>query len=446
VVAASALVLVLTVQWLFGDEIVRFAADLLRGADRISPGPASVVVAATWLLAAVLAGGAFVAVVVHRRWRAAGTVAAAGTAAAAVGALLSAWNEPSADAVVHAAEWVDGAVEAATATEILLAAAAAMVTAAAPWVPRRWRRLGWALVVGLVLTRALATPIALSSLRAVLTGWVVGAAVVVALGGPARRPRGAAVADGMARVGVPLRRLEQASLDARGSTPYFAVARDGRRLFVKTLGQDERSADLLFRMYRTALPRDLGDERGYLSLRRAVEHEALLALAARDQGARTPRFVALAPAEPDGFVLAYEAIDGRSLDRVDPAEVDDRVLDGIWAQVALLRSRGIAHRDLRLANIFLAADGDVWIIDFGFSELAASDTLLATDVAELLASSSLQVGTDRAVRAAVAALGPAAVRTAHERLRPWALAGATRAAYKARPGLLDELQRAVATL
>ena len=41
----------------------------------------------------------------------------------------------------------------------------------------------------------------------------------------------------------------------------------------------------------------------------------------------------------------------------------------------------IAHRDLRLANVFLAADGVVWMIDFGFSELAASDLLMATDLA-----------------------------------------------------------------
>jgi hypothetical protein len=41
--------------------------------------------------------------------------------------------------------------------------------------------------------------------------------------------------------------LERAGVDARGSTPHFAKLADGRRLFVKALGQDERDADLLFR-------------------------------------------------------------------------------------------------------------------------------------------------------------------------------------------------------
>jgi len=45
--------------------------------------------------------------------------------------------------------------------------------------------------------------------------------------------------------------------------------------------------------------RQLGDDRPFSSLRRMVEHEALVALAARDVGVRTPRFVAFANAMPN---------------------------------------------------------------------------------------------------------------------------------------------------
>ena len=167
-----------------------------------------------------------------------------------------------------------------------------------------------------------------------------------------------------------------------------------------------------------------------------------MALAARDLGMRTPRLVAFATAEPDGFVLAYEAIDGRSLDRVEPDEMTDDVLAGVWAQFALLRRHRIAHRDLRLANVFLAADGEAWIIDFGFSELAASDLLLATDVAELLASSTTQVGAERAVAAGLArGRRRRRSRTALDRLQLPMLSGATRTAMKADPSLLPDLRR-----
>jgi undecaprenyl-diphosphatase len=150
--------------------------------------------------------------------------------------------------------------------------------------------------------------------------------------------------------------------------------------------------------------------------------------------------VAFATAEPHAFVLAYEAIEGRSLDRLDPDEVTDQVLADIWALVGEMRAHRIAHRDLRLANVFLAADGAVWMIDFGFSELAASPVLLATDVAELLASSTLQVGPARAVAVGHGAVGGAVLRDAVGRLQPWALSGATRTGMKGRPGLLDELR------
>ena len=139
-------------------------------------------------------------------------------------------------------------------------------------------------------------------------------------------------------------------------------------------------------------------------------------------------------------MLAYEAMAGRSLDRLAPDEVTDDVLAAVWVEVVRLRAHRIAHRDLRLANVFVADDGLVWMIDFGFSELAASDLLLANDVAELVASSALLVGAERAVACARGAVGPEGLAGASVRLRPWALSGATRTALGERPGLLEEIR------
>ena len=155
---------------------------------------------------------------------------------------------------------------------------------------------------------------------------------------------------------------------------------------------------------------------------------------------RTPALRAFATADPNGYVLAYEAIEGRSLDRLDPSEVSDAVLAAIWDLVGQLRDHRVAHRDLRLANTFLVDDGHAWLIDFGFSEVAASDLLLANDVAELMASSSVYVGAERAVTNAAASVDRSTLADAHDRLHPWALSGATRTALKARPGLLDDLR------
>jgi undecaprenyl-diphosphatase len=278
------------------------------------------------------------------------------------------------------------------------------------------------------------------STKAALIGWTVGSAVLVIFGSPTRRPSVDSIKAGLALSGLDLESLKAANVDARGSTPYFGAAADGTRYFVKALGVDQRSADLLFRLYRWVQRKDLGDERPFSSLRRAVEHEAFVALAARDLGVLTPRVAAFATAEPNAYVLAYEAVEGQSLDGVPPEDVTDDVLGQVWANLAHLRRFRIAHRDLRLANLFLGADGRIWMIDFGFSEIAASDRLLANDVAELVASSSAVVGAERATAHAVASVDPATLAAARERLHLWSLSGASRTALKERPGLLDDLR------
>jgi glycosyltransferase 2 family protein len=442
-VAVAALLIVVVIGVFFDDAIVGFVSDLVRGFEALPTWLVTGMVVLGQILGVVIIIGGAAAAIVRRRWFLLAVTTAAAAAAVAMTLLIT----PIVDHVAPQATEVDESYTLVatdgTLSTVGLAMVAAMVTAAAPWVSRRWRRLGWTLVIIMALTRLLGGPIEFDTLVAVLAGWIAGAAVIVLLGAPSRRPTGASIADGLGSVGVPLARLEQASLDARGSTPYFATGRDGAALFVKALGEDERSADLLFRVYRRLQPVDLGDEKAFSSLRRAVEHEALVALAARDIGIRTPRLVAFATAKPDGFVLAYEAIAGRSLDRLEAAEMTDEVLAGVWEEFALMRSHRIAHRDLRLANVFLADDGEAWIIDFGFSELAASDRLLATDLAELLASSTTQVGAERAVAAGLAAVGPDVLVSALDRLQLPMLSGATRTAMKADPSLLSELRQRV---
>ena len=447
VVALAAALALLVVEWLFGGALVGFASDLLRGLDALPSWMIDVVVVGTRILAVVVFTAGLVWTLWGRRWRLLVTVVLAAAVAELLVVIgLALIERDEGRTLVDVGANVGPLSNDGFPTVWGVGAVAAALTAAAPWMSRGWRRAGWALLLGTMFSAFIDSPVSFAWLWSAVVGWVAGAAVLVAVGAPSRRPTAQGVIDGLRRVGLPLHELRQAGVDARGSTPYFGVGENGDSVFVKALGADERSADLLFRLYRRIQRRRLGDEKPFSTLRRAVEHEALLALAARDLPLRTPRLRALAAVDPNGFVLAYEQIAGRSLDRVDPAMITDPVLAAVWQLLAQLRQRRIAHRDLRLANIFLDDAGEVWLIDFGFSELAASDLLLATDVAELIASSSLCVGPERAVAHAVAGVDEATLTRALGRLRPWALAGATRTALKSRPGALDDVRTRLAAV
>jgi undecaprenyl-diphosphatase len=442
IVAFVVLLGLMLLDWLAGDTLVRFAHDLLSGLSAMPTWILDAFVIGTRIAAIALVVLGIVTLARDGGMRLIGTVILAIVVTWALIAIFEVGDTASAGPVVNLDD-LGPLTAAGWATIAALGALAGALTAAAPWLSRRARRFGWTVTIAVGVVYLMTTAVSFDTLRALACGWLAGAITLVILGAPTRRPSGQAIVDGLAAVGVPLAELKQASVDARGSTPYFGKTTDGQPLFVKALGEDQRSADLLFRVYRMINRRDLGDERPFSSLRRAVEHEAMVALAARDVGIRTPRLVAFASAEPNSFVLAYEAVEGKSLDRVEPADMTDEVLGAVWGQVALMRRHRIAHRDMRLANIFLAADGEVWMIDFGFSELAASNLLLANDVAEFTASSSLKIGADRAVALAGAGVGPEAVASALDRLRPWALSGATRTGLKESKGLLADVRTQV---
>ncbi len=320
----------------------------------------------------------------------------------------------------------------------------AMFIALAPFVTRRWRRAGAVTIALLVLLRLLVSVRLPAELFVALPlGAFCGTAVLLAFGRPDRRPTVEAIQAALGDVGLPVVEVHVAEVDARGSTPYFATMADGTGLFVKVLGSQERAADLLFRFYRFLRFKNVGDDRPFSSLRRTIEHEALIALLARDVGIRTPRLRGIVDVGSDSMLLTYEMIDGSSLDGIAGEELTDELMAAIWQQIADLRTHRIAHRDLRRANVFIGDDAVPWIIDFGFSEVAVPDTILDADVAQMLASLAVAVGADRAVDAAVGVLGPEAVGASLPRLQSKALSGATQESLKQHPGLLKELQRAV---
>ena len=441
-VAALAFLLCLALAVGAENTMVGVEADLLQAVGRV-PSAQAVFLVGLVQLVALAAPLVLVAVTLVLRWYRLAVLLVAVPLAAAVleGVLagrLDRLRPPLLEQALAGEPLVAGA---AFPSSAWICGAAAAAVLASPWLTRGWRRAAWSLVAIFAVTRMVTgLEVPLDVIAAIALGAMVGSAALLLVGRPSLRPDRSQLVGAFARAGLGVASLTPADVDARGSTPYFARLADGRQLFVKALGQDERDADLLFRAWRRLRLQNVGDDVPYSTLRRAVEHEALVSLKATDAGVRTPHLVTVVEVGELAMVLAYDAVDGRSLDKVDDGEIDDDVLKGVWRQVARLRRERIAHRDLRLANVFLDPDGGTWLIDFGFAELAATDAMLDEDAAELLSSTYTKVGAERAVAAAVTALGPDPVAAALRYIQPAALSTATGKAVNALPGKGKPLQ------
>jgi uncharacterized protein (TIRG00374 family) len=329
-------------------------------------------------------------------------------------------------------------------TSSAIAGAAAFVAVSAPWLSHRWRRAMWASLMVLVLLRIVGSgepPVDI--IVAVAMGMVAGSFTLLVFGSPSPFPR---VTELIAALrGVRINPVGIRRLEGTDSTPYFSVdtADPDRSLFVKVRTPDDRSSDLLDRLWGSVRLRSSEVERPFSSLKRRVEHEAFATTIAGDQGAEVPKLVGLGETEHGSVFVAYSSIDGKPISNVDVALVTDGVLHSLWSQITFLRSARVAHRNLALGNLLLDGDGDVWIVDFDRASIAASDRELARDIAELLVSLSALVGVEQTVSSAVEVLGRDVVAECLPQLQPLALAPDVRKLAKKRKGLLDEVSEAV---
>jgi uncharacterized membrane protein YbhN (UPF0104 family)/tRNA A-37 threonylcarbamoyl transferase component Bud32 len=329
-------------------------------------------------------------------------------------------------------------------TSSAVAASAAFVAVTAPWLSRRWRRATWGTLIVLVLLRIVGSgEPPLDIIVAIAMGLVVGSLALLVFGSPSPAPRvtelvGAMRSAGLMPIGI--RRMHD-----DGSSPHFAVdvEEDRGTLFVKVRSPNDRSSDLLNRLWGSVRLRSSEVERPFSSLKRQVEHEAFAATLARDRGAEVPRAVALGATGHGAVFLASTWVEGTPIADADPAQLTDEVLNSLWSQIALLGEARVAHRNLSLNNMLLDGDDNVWLVDFDRADIAANERDLARDVAELLVSLSARLGVERPVATAVDVLGDDVMVECLPQLQPLALPPDVRKLTKRHKGLFDEITLAV---
>ncbi|MCX5142766.1 MULTISPECIES: lysylphosphatidylglycerol synthase domain-containing protein [unclassified Streptomyces] len=298
----------------------------------------------------------------------------------------------------------------------------------------RWRVVLWVVLLldaFAMLVGGYTTPF--SIVLTVLIGWTVAYGTLYAVGSPNVRPTGQHLMAGLRHVGfrpVTAMRAEDApdsgDQSDRGRR-YLVSLEDGPPLDVTVVDREQQAQGFFYRVWRRLTLRGITQRRSIQSLRQALEQEALLAYAAIAAGANAPKLIATSELGPDAVMLVYEHIGGRSLDALEDAEITDDLVRGAWRQVRALQSRRIAHRRLTGDAILVDRFGKVFVTDLRGGEIAAGDLVLRMDVAQLLTTTGLRVGAERAVASALAVLGPDAVADCLPLLQPIALSRSTRA-------------------
>ncbi|HUH71282.1 MAG TPA: lysylphosphatidylglycerol synthase transmembrane domain-containing protein [Mycobacterium sp.] len=294
-----------------------------------------------------------------------------------------------------------------------IAMLAAVLTVSGPWLPARWRHWWWTLLLAFVPIHLVVSAIVPArSLVGLAVGWFVGALVVLVVGTPALEVPLDGAVRAMAKHGFAVSGLTVVRPAGPGPLVLSATSEDPRATAaIELYGPHQRSGGALLQLWRKLRLR--GSETAPLvaSMRRAVEHRGLMAIAIGGAGVANTSTIAVATLDRGWMLYAHKPVRGVPLDECAKTTPVARV----WEALRSLHDYQISHGDLRSDEITVS-DGEVLFGGFGSAEYGATDAQLQSDIAQLLVTTSALYGAQSAVGAAIDAFGKDAVLTASRRL------------------------------
>jgi uncharacterized membrane protein YbhN (UPF0104 family) len=324
---------------------------------------------------------------------------------------------------------------------VRLAAATALIVVVNAHVSRPFGSTGrWLLLFGTVGAVMNGRATVTGAVAALLTGLAAGAAVRLALGTSAGRPSLDEIRAELEALGVEVHDLVSAERQTAGVYLVYGKDAEGGDLAIKAYGRDAYDNQLLARSWRALWYRDAGSTG--LARARPAEREALLTLFARSAGAPVSQVVT-AGVTAGGDTLIVLRASGRPLDALSAEEIDDALLARCWAALAQLAAARVAHRQINPSSIRIA-QGAVTLVDLGGGAVAPDVDERLTDQAQLLATTAAVAGSERAVRAAMTAIGTEETSALLPYLQPAALAGPLRRALKLADIDVDDLRTTAA--
>jgi uncharacterized membrane protein YbhN (UPF0104 family) len=265
-------------------------------------------------------------------------------------------------------------------------------------VQRAFRWTAWAAVLSPLLL-SLTTFTSLLGAIALAAGAVAG--VRLLFGSPEGLPPVNRLADTLRRAGVDARDL--AYLPDQPGTVGLATADgpDGRRYSIKIYGEDAARSQSAERAWRAMWYRHSGPMVTAGRLEQA-QNESLAIAFCQISGVGAPELVAGGQDISGDVVVVSLDPDGRGLGSLEPSRVDGELMTAMWAALtALHRDVRISHGRIAPDSIWVDANGAVSFVDFQQASTLPTEQQLAVDVASLLASTAVLVGSDAAVEGAV---------------------------------------------
>jgi len=293
-----------------------------------------------------------------------------------------------------------------------IAMLAAMLTVSGPWLPARWRRWWWALLLAFVpIHLVVSAVVPARSLLGLAVGWFIGALVILVVGTPALEVPLEGAIRAMDRRGCRITDLTVVRLAGRGALLLSATCADGAVKDIELYSPNQRSGGAMRQLWRKLTLRGGETAPFHASMRRVVEHRALMAIAIGDLGLANTSPLAVTPLDRGWTLFAYTPARGTPLDEAGESILVARV----WGALRTLHDQYISHGDLRARKI--TVDGDtVMFGGFEHAEYGATDAQMQSDIAQLLVTTTALYDAPTAVRAAMGVFGKIAVLTASQRL------------------------------
>ena len=172
-----------------------------------------------------------------------------------------------------------------------------------------------------------------------------------------------------------------------GSTPLRLriAASDGEPehyLFGKLYAKSHVRSDRWYKLGRSILYGALEDEAPFQSVRRFVEYEDYTLRLLNDSGVPTPAPYGIVEITPEReYMILMEFFAGAV--EIGEADVDDGIIDDGLALIRKLWDTGLAHRDVKPANL-MVRDGKVLLIDVFFVQVRPSPWRQAVDLANMM--------------------------------------------------------------